>query len=118
MYRISYDGTIIDEPNFLVMGGQADALTTQIRRTFKERLPLGEALAVAVRGLGSVGGNSAPRALPANQLEVAVLDRTRPTRKFKRITGAALTALLPREDTSEPGEPAPSDSPHRESDGT
>jgi len=99
-----------------VMGGQADALTTQIRRTFKERQPLGEALAVAVRGLGSVGGNGAPRVLPANQLEVAVLDRTRPTRKFKRITGAALTALLPREGTEPPAESAPSDSPHQEPD--
>jgi proteasome alpha subunit len=118
MYRISYDGTIVDEPDFLVMGGQADAVTTQIRRTFKERQPLAEALAVAVRGLGSVGGNSAPRALPANQLEVAVLDRRRPTRKFKRFTGAALTALLPREGSATPAESAPPDSPRSEPDGT
>ena len=117
MYRISYDGTIVDEPDFLVMGGQADALTTQIRRTFKERQPLGDALAVAVRGLGSVGGNGAPRVLPANQLEVAVLDRTRPTRKFKRITGAALTALLPREGAETSADEEPPDSAQGEPDG-
>jgi proteasome alpha subunit len=112
MYRISYDGTIIDEPNFLVMGGQAEALTTEIRRTFTAGLALGEALAVAVRGLGSVGGNGASRTLPANQLEVAVLDRTRGKRKFKRIEGAALTALLPvPEDDAKPAEPAPADTP-------
>jgi proteasome alpha subunit len=34
------------------------------------------------------------------QLEVAVLDRSRPRRAFRRITGAALTALLPSTDSS------------------
>ena len=34
LYRLSYDGTIVDEPEFLVMGGQAEALTTEMKRTF------------------------------------------------------------------------------------
>jgi proteasome alpha subunit len=121
MYRISYDGTIIDEPNFLVMGGQAEALTTEIRRTFTEGLALGAALAVAVRGLGSVGGNGAPRTLPAKQLEVAVLDRTRGKRKFKRIEGATLAALLPAaedDDDAKAAEPAPADTPPHDADNT
>jgi proteasome alpha subunit len=116
MYRVSYDGTIVDEPDFLVMGGQAEALTTEMRRTYQAGLPLAEALAVTVRGLGSVGGNGTPRTLPANQLEVAVLDRTRPSRKFKRITGAALTPLLPADTTGRPAEPAPADTPRHDAD--
>jgi len=55
--------------------------------------------------------------LPANQLEVAVLDRTRPTRKFKRITGAALTALLPREGAETSADEEPPDSAQGEPDG-
>jgi len=43
----------------------------------------------------SAGSNGAPRELPADQLEVAILDRQRPQRAFKRITGTALTDLLP-----------------------
>jgi len=117
MYRISYDGTINDEPDFLVMGGQAEALTTEVRRTFTDGLDLGEALGVAVRGLGSVGGNGTPRTLPANQLEVAVLDRTRGTRKFKRVEGAALTALLPTDSSAAPADPAPADTPPHDADG-
>jgi proteasome alpha subunit len=79
---------------------------------------LPEALGVAVRGLGSVGGNGVPRTLPANQLEVAVLDRTRGTRKFKRIQGAALTALLPAGNAAaKPAEPAPADTPPHDADG-
>jgi proteasome alpha subunit len=96
IYRLTYDGTIVDEPEFLAMGGQADALTNEVRSHFSAGLPLRDALGVAVRALGSIGGvNGSPRELPASQLEVAVLDRTRGKRKFKRITGLALTELLP-----------------------
>ena len=57
------------------------------RRPIGPGLSLADALALAVPALGSVGANGAPRTLPAAQLEVAVLDRTRANRKFKRITG-------------------------------
>jgi proteasome alpha subunit len=109
IYRLTYDGTIVDEPEFLAMGGQADALTSAVRTAFAPGLPLRDALAVAVRALGSIGdANGTPRALPASQLEVAVLDRNRGKRKFRRITGLALTDLLP---VAAPAEPEPPDEP-------
>src|SRR5436190_1289270 len=46
IYRLSYDGTIADEENFLVMGGQAEALTTSLKTTYLPSLPLNEAVAV------------------------------------------------------------------------
>jgi proteasome alpha subunit len=96
LYRLTYDGTIVDEPDFLVMGGQAEAIAAELRRSFTVGQPLRESIAAAVKALGSAGGTDGkPRVLPTNQLEVAVLDRTRGKRKFRRITGAALTALLP-----------------------
>jgi proteasome alpha subunit len=102
MYRLTYDGTIVEEPEYLVMGGQAEALTNEVRSAYAPGLGLRAALGVAVRSLGGIGGtNGTPREIPASQLEVAVLDRTRGKRKFKRITGLALTELLP-----EPAAPA------------
>jgi proteasome alpha subunit len=96
MYRLTYDGTIVDEPEFLAMGGQADTLTNEMRSAFAPGLPLRDALALAVRALAAAGGaEGTPRTLPASQLEVAVLDRTRGKRKFRRLTGLALTELLP-----------------------
>jgi len=113
LYRLTYDGTIVDEPNFLVMGGPADAINAKVKETFVAGQSLRDALATAVTALGSVGGtNGKPRDLPATQLEVAVLDRTRGKRKFKRLTGAALTALLPDPAGGEVAEPAPADTPH------
>jgi proteasome alpha subunit len=117
LYRLSYDGTIVDEPGFLVMGGQAEALTSELRGIYQPGQSLTDALAMAVRALGSVGGNGAPRTLPAAQLEVAVLDRTRGKRKFKRISGTALSELLPAEQAGEEaGEPSPADTPPHDTD--
>jgi proteasome alpha subunit len=105
IYRLTYDGTIVDEPEFLAMGGQADALTNEVRSRFSAGLALREALAVAVGALGAAGNSGSPRQLPAGQLEVAVLDRTRGKRKFKRFTGAVLAELLPRPESAAPAEP-------------
>ncbi len=106
LYRLSYDGTIVDEPEYLVMGGQADTVTTAVKGAFATGLDLAGAVGVAVRALGSVGAdNGAPRAIPAEGLEVAVLDRTRGQRKFRRIGGAALSTLLPAP-VAEGGAPA------------
>jgi proteasome alpha subunit len=118
LYRLSYDGTIVDETAtaFLVMGGQADSLTTEMRGSFRAGLPLREALTVAVEALASVWGvDGATRSLPASQLEVAVLDRNRGARKFKRLSGLALTELLPI-DHGVPSEPAPADTPPHDED--
>src|SRR6185437_6529888 len=78
LYRLTYDGTIVDEPEFLVMGGQAEAITTELRRTFTPGASLHDSLTAAVAALGSGGSSDGkPRVLPNAQLEVAVLDRTR-----------------------------------------
>ncbi|MDQ6849495.1 MAG: proteasome subunit alpha [Actinomycetota bacterium] len=103
LYRLTYDGTILDEPGFLVMGGPAEALGTEVRKTYREGLSLDDALSVAVQALGSVGGTDGKaRTLRANQLEVAVLDRTRGKRKFRRISGAELTPHLPSDGDAAP----------------
>src|ERR1700712_5404970 len=96
LYRLSSDGPIVDEPDFLVMGGQADTVAGALKQSFRTNLPLADAVSVAVQALGSVGGEAgANRVLVAASLEVAVLDRNRGHRKFRRIVGPALTSLLP-----------------------
>ncbi len=113
LYRLTYDGTIGEEPECMVMGGQAEQLTTHIKNEFVAGQPLREALNVAVSTLGSSGGaDGTHRSIPGNQLEVAVLDRNRGQRKFRRITGLALAELLPQPAADEPtAEPAPADTP-------
>jgi proteasome alpha subunit len=108
LYRLTYDGSVNDEPGSMAMGGQADAIAGVLRANHRPDLQLPEAMRLAVRALGSVGGEGgAPRTIAANQLEVAVLDRRRVGRTFRRITGAALNTLLdPAEATAAPTESA------------
>ncbi len=110
LYRLTFDGTIVDEPDFVVMGGQAESVANHLREHFTRGMGLREALAVGVRALSAVspattanGGGHAQ--LPAEQLEVAVLDRRRAKRAFRRVVGAALRSLLSDEPAT--AEPAP-----------
>ncbi len=95
LYRITYDGSVTDEHGFVAMGGQAEAITNVMKQGYHDDIALAPALALTVKALASVGGEGgAPRQMTGAQLEVAVLDRNRPGRVFRRITGAALEALL------------------------
>src|SRR4051812_21074614 len=112
LYRLTFDGSIVDEPDFVVMGGQADAVTSHLKKHYTSGLSLPEALKVGVQALSAVspvtaanGGDHAQ--LPAEQLEVAVLDRRRPKRAFRRVVGPALRALLA--DQPAPQEPTPAE---------
>ncbi|MCP3785692.1 proteasome subunit alpha [Micromonospora sp. A3M-1-15] len=95
LYRLTYDGSVNDEPGRMAMGGQAEAITGVLKNEHRPEMSLSEAVRAAMKALSSVGGEGgAARTIAANQLEVAVLDRRRVGRTFRRITGAALTALL------------------------
>ncbi len=108
LYRILYDGSIADEPHFVVMGGTTEPIATALKDTFTENADLSEAVRIAVAALraGSTDGpgNAAgdQPALGVSSLEVAVLDANRPRRAFRRITGSALQALLPQSDDAGP----------------
>ncbi|MGH3945858.1 MAG: proteasome subunit alpha, partial [Pseudonocardiaceae bacterium] len=91
-----------DAPDFVVMGGQAEVISTALKESFRQNMDTAEAVAIAVAALSSAStsvNGAGKRTLGVGQLEVAVLDRSRPHRAFRRITGAALTALLPGTDT-------------------
>jgi proteasome alpha subunit len=104
LFRLTYDGSIGDEPRYVVMGGQAEAISNTLKNTYAEGMDLRQALEVAVRtlsapvasGNGSAAASAASTAplLDVDKLEVAVLERDRPQRKFRRIAGAALASLL------------------------
>jgi proteasome alpha subunit len=126
LYRLTFDGSIVDEPDFVVMGGQADAVTANLRQHFTHGLGLAEALRVGVQALSAVSPSTSANGgereqLPAAQLEVAVLDRRRPKRAFRRVVGAALAALLadqPAPDEAAPAEAAAGHAPSAPAPGT
>lgn len=100
MYRITYDGSIADEPHFVVMGGTTEPITTALNDSYTENASLQDAVKIAIDALHAAGnGGSEQRVLGPSTLEVAILDANRPRRAFRRITGSALEALLPEAET-------------------
>jgi proteasome alpha subunit len=107
LYRLTYDGSIVDEPSYLVMGGQTEPVSTKMKETYEEGMSLEAALGFAAAALAA-GAPASNGENGGGKLEVAVLDRARPKRAFRRIEGAALTALLPSGSSETPEESAES----------
>ena len=127
IYRITFDGSVSDEPGFVAFGGQADQVATVLKERFSDGMSLSEALGAALAALaapsaGSSGNSSSGNSssgsngtteLTADQLEVAILDRARAHRKFRRLHGARLEELLaqgrPSESSGTSGEESPAE---------
>ena len=93
LYRITYDGQMVDEHGFAAMGGDAESVSSYLREHWTESGSLADALSLAVSALGH--GADGDRQIPARDLEVAVLDRTRSQpRKFRRLTERTLRDVL------------------------
>ncbi|WP_020659725.1 proteasome subunit alpha [Amycolatopsis benzoatilytica] len=118
LYRLTFDGGIFDESPFVVMGGQTEPITAKLKDVVDPEHDLRTALATAIEGLraGPPAANGSGAAAEADQikLEVAVLDRAKPRRAFRRLSGAALEALLP---VKEPPAEKPADDGKSEGDG-
>ena len=87
-----------------------ERVTDALRELGIDGMTLSEALGLAVELLGVDSPTGEPRQLTANQLEVAMLERRRPRRKFRRLTGAALSELLGQE--AEPGDAPKTEGTH------
>src|SRR5258708_14800402 len=93
IYRITFDGSVADERGFVVMGGQADQVAAVLKDQYSDGMTLARAFDVAIAALASQG-NGDRQEITAAQLEVALLDRGREHRTFRRLTGPRLAALL------------------------
>lgn len=97
LYRITYDGSIADEPHFVVMGGTTEPIVTALKDTYAENADLRDALGIALAALraGSADASNGDQpSLEVSSLEVAILDANRPRRAFRRITRPALETML------------------------
>ena len=132
IYRISWDGSVSDEPGFVAFGGQADQVAAALKERFADGMSLTEALGAALAALaapaaasGSNASNGSQPELTAANLEVAILDRARAHRTFRRLQGPRLEELITEsraaaatetaadepEEPQEPQEPSSDDPP-------
>jgi proteasome alpha subunit len=109
IYRITFDGSVTEEHRYVAMGGQAEQVTAALKENYEDNLTLAAALGVALDALAGHGGNGDRASMTADKLEAAMLGRTGAHRRFRRLTGPRLEALL--EEAKPPAEePAAADS--------
>ena len=89
LFHILYDGVVMDEDDYSVLGGQAETISEAMRESYQHGMDLGAAVRLGAKVLGRE-----EEVLGADRLEVALLDRSRERRSFRRIKNEELEALL------------------------
>ena len=88
LFHILYDGTVMDERNFVVLGGDSEAIRARVAAGFTPNMTASEALELARSALA---GDD--RTLDNSDLEVALLDRNLGRRAFRRVPDKQIQAL-------------------------
>jgi proteasome alpha subunit len=88
LFHVLYDGTVLDEKGFCVLGGDSESVLERLRGTFKSEMTLKDALKSAIAAL-----SGADRKLSHEELEVAVLERNGRRRCFRRIEDSEIKSL-------------------------
>ena len=88
LFHILYDGSVVDEDRFTVLGGEAEVISARVQEGFEPDWDLPEVIRRAARAL------SGDREPVAAELEVAVLARSNGRRAFRRIDDDEVAAAL------------------------
>jgi proteasome alpha subunit len=89
LFRITFDGVVLDEDHFSVIGGEAEPIADRLRQSWQPDLSLADALRTSRAALA---GDD--RTIEPGQLEVAVLSRSNGRRAFKRLEKDDLETIL------------------------
>jgi proteasome alpha subunit len=89
LFQIRYDGTVMDEASFVVIGGESDTISERLQGLWQAGMDRAAALRAAVSALAGPD-----RTLTADDLEVAVLARSNGRRAFHRLDDADVAAIL------------------------
>jgi proteasome alpha subunit len=90
LYHIAYDGSVIDEETFSVLGGEAEEISTRLSAIWNADWSFDDALR------GCVAALSGPdRSLAAGDLEAGVLSDDNGRRAFRRLEADEISRILP-----------------------
>ena len=91
LYRIAFDGSIFDERRFTAIGGRAETVLGLLRESSTKEVPnLKDALSLCLTSIEQ----ATDQKTAIEGLEVAILDRARSGRKFKRLPQSEARAIL------------------------
>jgi proteasome alpha subunit len=89
LFHITFDGTVVDDDSYSVLGGEADAIAGRMEEHWSAGAALAAALQACVTALAGPD-----RTLTPAELEVAVLERGNGRRTFRRLDDDQVEQLL------------------------
>jgi len=89
LFHVMYDGTVLDEHNFSVLGGDSQAVADRLKNDYVPDTSLKTVLQNAIAALS--GAEAKPKYA---DLEVAVLERNGRRRCFRRIAESEIEELI------------------------
>jgi proteasome alpha subunit len=89
LFHILYDGTLVDEDGFCVLGGDSEAVTGRMAEEWSAEATRDETVALCVSALAGED-----RTLGPPDLEVAFLDRSVERRRFSRLGDEAVAGAI------------------------
>jgi proteasome alpha subunit len=89
LFHLLYDGTVVDEQGFTVLGGDSETIGGRLKEGYQPGRSLADVVKLAAKAIAGPD-----RTLTEAELEVAILDRNTEGRTFRRIENDDLTALL------------------------
>lgn len=87
LYRVTYDGTLYDERNFVAIGGKADQLTSALAEMWEDGVDLSRAMEIGSEAFRRAEGRL------SEGWEAAVLDTGNGRRAFRRLAPEELPPL-------------------------
>ena len=90
LFHILYDGSVTDEDGYVAMGGESETVASRLKDGYRPELSLADALRLGTESITVQNGEQ----VESSRLEVALLDRTRPRRKFRRLPDEEVGRIL------------------------
>jgi proteasome alpha subunit len=89
LFHVMYDGTVLDEHNFSVLGGDSQAVADRLKSVYVVNASLKVALQNAIAALSGTETK-----LEYADLEIAVLERNGRRRCFRRIADSEIESII------------------------
>ncbi|MFZ9701453.1 MAG: proteasome subunit alpha [Candidatus Nanopelagicales bacterium] len=92
IYRLTFDGSVVDEKNFVAIGGDSEKINELLKGSWKDNIQSQEAIKLSLKILNEA--STSDKKITNESIEVAILERKKIGRKFVRLNQSELSQIL------------------------
>lgn len=92
IFRLTFDGSVVEEKSFIAIGGENEKINEQLKQEWNSDFDIEKAISLAYKILSQLSNGE--KSLTPESLEVAILERSKIGRKFRRINQTELKTIL------------------------